>query len=318
MSRVNNLFDLHKKRIARITDNYKELVVFYELRKPTGLKKDIVKNKLRSRFLNCDIEINFNKNSLSIKISQKESDLNKLYQIFLVIAYLLGNEVTLFYTYKNFPYYDIPHDFNFGNYPFCFVNNKRLIVETKKVLESGYKLLHKDDSFFSKLVPFLLSINTIQYSDVRFFAEFSALEFLASKSKISGLIFKSKEEKRKLKQFSEDALNCVSERLNNFKEINKPALKDKIEQVFTAERLNEKGVIRDKITDYIENLNSEHLRSYRKYVKDWSDLRNKKGLAHGNILKTKSKKDERDRLLENKLHEFLSEIVYQEFSEFSA
>jgi len=318
MSRVNNLFDLHKNRTARISEDYTELVVLYELRKPTGLRESVIKDKLKSKFLDCNVETYYEKNKLIIKIKQKKSDLNKLYQIFLVIAYLLGNEITLFYLYKNFPYYYIPHYFNFGGYPFCFVNNKRLILEAKKVIEGGYKLLHKRDSIFPKLVPFMLNINTVQYSDVRFFAEFSSLEFLASEPKVSGVIFKSKVKRKELKQFSEDALSCVNERLNNFKKINKSVLKNKIEQFFTAERLNEKGVTKDKITDYIRNLKSEHLRSYRQHVKGWNVLRSKRGLAHGNILKAKSKKEERDRLLEDKLHEFLSEIVYEEFSEFSA
>lgn len=317
MSRVNNLFDLHKNRFARISEDYTELIVLYELRKPTGLKESIVKDKFKSRFLDCDIETHYEKNELVIKIKQEKPDLTKLYQIFLVIAYLLGNEITLLYLYKNFPYYYIPHYFNFGSYPFCFVNNEKLILETRKVIESGYKLLHKKDSVFPRLVPFMLGINTISPSEVRFFAEFSALEFLAGETKISGVIFKSKEEKMELKQFGNEALNCVNKRLSNFKKIDNSVLKNKIEQFFTPEQLNRRGTTKDKITDYIGNFNSKHLKSYCQYVKNWNDLRNKRGLAHGNILKTKSERDQKDRLLEDKLHEFLSEMVYEEFSKFS-
>lgn len=317
MSRVNNLFDLHKNRVARISEDNTELIVLYELRKPTGLQKNIVKSKLKSKFLDCEVEIHYEKNELIIKIKQRQPDLNKIYHIFLVVAYLLGCEIALSRIFENFPYYHIPRCFNFGGYPFCFVNNKRIILEPKKVIESGYKLLHNEDSAFSKLVPFMLDINTISSSEVRFFAEFSALEFLASESKVSGVIFKSKEGKGELKLFSKDALNSTNKKLSNFKRINNSALKDKIGKFFSPERLNQKEVTKDKIIDYIGNLNFEHLRSYRQYIRDWSDLRSKRGLAHGNILKTESKRDEKDRLLEDKLHEFLSEIIYDEFSEFS-
>ena len=314
MARVNNLFDLNKKRVAQISEDYKKLFVWYELKKPIGLKKDTAKIKTSSSFLKCKIEIDFNKNILFIKIEQDESDLNKLYRIFIVISYLLGSEITLFYIYKNFPYYNIPHYFNFGNYPFCFVNNRKLILEPKKVIENGYKLLCDRNTSFSRLVPFMLNINTISYSDVRFFAEFSLLEFLARKSSTS-VIFNQKEDKKQLKKFSKEILDYIDNKIleDELEILQDGILINKIKKVLSAEDLNQKGNTKDKIISYIENFSSKDMQSYGEYVKDWNELRSKKGLAHGNILKSKSKREEKDELLKEKLHKFLSLIIYKEF-----
>ena len=315
MTRINNLFDLHKERVAQISEDYKKLSVWYELKKPIELKKDTVKIKTNSSFLNCKIKIDFNKNILFIKIEQNESDLNKLYKIFIVISYLLGNEITLFYIYKNFPYCNIPHYFNFGNYPFCFVNNEKLVLEPKKVIENGYKLLCDKNTSFSRLVPFMLNINTIPYSDIRFFAEFSLLEFLARKSLATSIIFSKEKDKKQLKEFSKEILDYINNKISEDKSeiFQNPILTNKIKNILSAKQLNEKGYIKDRIVNYIENFSSKDIQSYSEYVKDWNELRSKKGLAHGNILKSKSKREEKDELLKEKLHKFLSLIIFKEF-----
>ncbi len=316
MARVNNLFDLHKIRRAKISDDYKQLVVFYELQKPTGLKKNKIKKRMNSIILDCDIfiEYKYKEKKLFIKITHDKSNLNKLYQIFLVIAYLLGNEIELYFKYKNFPYYDIPHNFNFGNYHFCFSNNKRLILEPRKTIEKGYKLLQNNNSFFQKIAPFMLNINTISYSDVRFFAEFSLLEFLATKSKASGLIFQKKDDKKELKKLSKQVLDFILKQ--KFKILKNKMFEEKLKNVLIPTKLNEKGYAKDKITSFISKFDSSKIKSYGKYVKEWNHLRSSKGLAHGNVLKRDFQRMPKDQALEKKLHQLLSLIVYEEFSNF--
>lgn len=315
MARINNILDLHKKREARISEDYKKLFIWYELKSPVGVKKDIIKIKSKSSFLNCKIKIDFNKDKLFIKMEQEKSDLNKLYKIFVVISYLLGNEIILFLC-ENFSYYHIPHYFNFGNYSSYFINNKRLILEPKRVIENGYKLFCDKNTFFSILVPSMLDINTISYSNVRFFAEFSLLEFLASKSLATNVIFNKKKDKEQLKEFSKEILNYVNDKnlKSKLRIFQNQIFINKIKNILSTVQLNQKGNTKDKIVSYIRSFNSKDIQSYNKYVKDWNKLRNKKGLAHGNIFKPKSKREEQDEFLKEELHEFLSLIIFKEFT----
>jgi hypothetical protein len=311
MTRVNNLYNLPKKRVAKISDDYKKLFLLYEVKNITGLKKDKVNKEIFSEALNCKIILDYENREINLKLKKKEADLDNLYQIFLVIAFLLGEEVKLLYKYENLPYFDVPHDFNFGGYPFDFINRKRLILDTEDILVKGFNLLQNENSIFSKLLPSMLSINSIRYSGVRFFAEYSILEYLSSNENTNG--------KDQLKEFSKELKQIISKSLDNFEKIkDNEFLNKKLEDKTKFSYLNNKGRSfndKEKMISYIEGFDSERISSKKEYVEDWYELRNKRGLAHGHIFKEKTKKEERDRKLMKKLHESLAQIIYKEFSE---
>jgi len=315
MTRTNNLLDLHKERVVRFSNDYKKLFVSYELGRPTGLKAKKLDYHFNSKSIGNG-HIVYKDRRLFIEINIGHESLDKLFKIFLVIAYFLGNEIKLYYLYKNFPYYDIPHDFNFDGYTFCFSNQKYLISEAQHAIETGYLLINKDKEF-NKILYAILLINTIPEVSIRFFAEYSMLEFLSQKysKSVKGTIFNKREEKRKLTQFTKNIKQCIQKA-----EINLPQdmkknnlLTKKIDEIRKKlDDINNKETWKDRIKNYIVSFDSQHIRSFSQYLEQWSDLRNKKGLAHGNVFHQKIDKN-KDSIIMRELHELLAKIIFDKY-----
>lgn len=315
MVRINNLYNLHKIREAKITNDNKKLIVRFEMSKPVGLKNTLYTKTFKSKNIGIEGRLSYDQKLLSIDIDTKENDSKKLFKLFLVISYLLGQEITLWYEYQELPYFDLPKYFNFGDYHFCFVNQKNLIEKTEQFLERGFELLNDDNSYFSKMVPYILSINTIVFHDIRFFSEFSLLEKLAKDYPVQNKIFNDKKEIESLKTMSDHLQNQFNELIKqkSYKVFDNKLLKDKIKKTLDVNKLNEKGNSKDKISFFINQFTSNRIRQYSKYVREWNLIRNKKGIAHGSGVGLQGKDEDDTISLSNELHHFLSEIVYQDF-----
>lgn len=316
MSRINNLYNLHKIREAKITEDNKQLIVNFEMSKPVGLKRKNYYSKFSSSKLSTSGELTYNQKTLSIVLSLDRKDPKKLYKLMLVVSYLLADEITFYYRYSDLPYYDLPHFLNCGGYDFSFVNQKFFIENPKITLEIGFDLLNNKNSYFSKVIPFLLEVNTIIHHDVRFFVEYSLLEKLAQDfSKKAGKIFSKKSEKEKAKKLLSELSNNFNSLIkeDRFKEISDPIFRDKIINILNLGNINQKGNTKDKITDFLESFKEKQVNEYAKYVVKWNDMRNKRGIAHGSGLGKENKKDDTDFQLTKHIHQLLTKIVYIEF-----
>lgn len=313
MSRILNLYDLHKKRVALITEDCKELIINYQpgasllTSKQAKDSFNTLKFPIYSELINCSIEIEFgDKDILIIKVSQRKSDLNKLYKVFLVIAFLFGTNLQLNYYYENFPFYAIPHDFNIGGYLFDISMRRWFLTNPKDYLEVGYKLLLDDNSMFYKVVPPLLEINTISSPFIRFFAEYSLLEVLVKEYSNSDtkIISKNSPDFDQLKTILNDAMKIVQDK---FDTRTFEMLKEKL----NIENINTKGNAKDKLMTFLQK---EELVEYIEYIKAWNMLRNKKSIAHGSVWASKNVKitDEDKRHME-KMHTLLTSLVFHEF-----
>ena len=107
MNRIRNLFDLSKERSAYITEDDKTLNVVYQV---SSLHLNQNQKEQVSKVRNFDfsnfegsITIIINGRDINLKISLKESDRKLIFEIFYIIAYLLGENLALSYHYKNFP-----------------------------------------------------------------------------------------------------------------------------------------------------------------------------------------------------------------------
>ena len=314
MNRVSNLYDLHKIREAIIEENNKVLAVNYEMGSAllSSKKKEVVSQK-RSFNLNCfggEVFIDFKSSKLNLIVCLDEPDKNKLYQIFLVIAYLLGDNIVLKHSYEEFPFYPIPKGYNMGGYPFAFVNRERLLLDPVKFIGRGVKLINDPESFFSKILVTLLQINNLDLFDIRFFGEFVLLEYLSRKCQVGGTILDAESNAVACEQlnFILDGLAQKIDKEPSLEGWQKEALKKK----FLFKCVNSKGALKEKINVFIDSL-GEEFEDFKQYVGQWNFLRNRKGIAHGALMSSKNKLDEKDFFLMKKLHELLCGILYKEF-----
>ena len=315
MSRINNLFDINKIRVAEIKNSDQELQIKYELSNNFSINIDNRIRKYYSKLIDCSIYTNHKNNTFDIHIKITNSNLEKLQDIFIVISYLLADEITLYYLHQGFPQ-KVPHYYNFGGYDFSILNTKNLIKYPLKTIERGYKLIIDHDSLFSTIVRVMLDINTSNFAQTRFFMEFSLLEHLSQKENASGNIFQDKSAKNELKKFSKDISKYCKEKLGEYEYINSANFNKKLENILSSQNLNSRSSTKDKIKAFLENFNTENINSFVEYTDKWNELRNKKGLAHGNAYQNvpNSKIEYEEKKLYDKLHELLSEIVRYEYN----
>jgi len=303
------LFDLHRKRYALISENNKELKIYYGFRLdplPARLKKKEENYKKRTfSFSKIDAKLvrEFDGKLISLTIKCKKANKKLLYQLFLCFVYLVGKRVGLKSFVKDFPYYPVPRSFNFRRSPWSS-QIQSLITRPHEILENAFELFTIKDSYFRKLVPILSEINDLSYPDVVFLVEFGVLENLSNKSdKISGIYFqKNSNEYKSLKKFSKDTTGLLNQRST----ISIEPIKKKL----SVDNLNQKSPIRLRMEEFIASFGTDRISNYRTYVKEWGKLRNK-GLAHGGFGNTNSLKNNLKNM--NKLHALLVDIVDYEF-----
>jgi hypothetical protein len=264
---------------------------------------------LYSKLLDLSLSLELiNEKQIVIEVELSESDLSKLYKIFLVLAFILGKEITLRYYYENFPYYPVPGEYNFGRYRFDFAIRKYFLLEPIKFVETGYSLIQQEDSYFNRIVPVLLEVNAIPSAFVRFFSEFALLESLVKGIKADSFLFPegSKEylslenfEEKSIKLLKADPVFGSSDKV------------DSIERKLAVKKLNSKGSTVDKIRLFLEK---ENLQRYCDYPGRWNILRNNKGIGHGAIFSDRNIEVTREeKNVMKELHELLAELVMSEF-----
>ncbi len=313
MSRIHNLYEFHKEkyRYAVMDENYKKLTVVLKYHTNPLSSKSVRKqyeskkmHKLRKPKVSIS-KYEVGKNTFKIEINQKKKNQQNLYDIFIIICYLFGKQIILHRYINGFPFFPTPEAMSFGRYNFDFGNARLLLTDTEKVIQTCHILLTDQSTYFSQLVPFLLRMNTLPYPEVRFTAEFTALELLSNSQQVSGNILKE-EEKISFKEWKEEIIDLLRAERNLSSE-SKEYIINKIN------KLPEKGVIKEKVYDFIKGLNSQELQKNLKNIKKWYELRNDKSIAHSNILKSKTKITKKDLELMKDLHHFLGDIVNNEF-----
>ena len=314
MTRILNFYELHKKRLALITEDNKHLLINFEFRSnPLSPKSNLdtfkkLKFPMNSKKIKCDIYLEIqNKKLLILEISQEKEDIQKLYRVFLVIAFILGKEITLRHYFKEFPFFPIPFEYNIGRYTWNFSMRNKFLRDPVKVIEVGYSLLLDHRSHSHKILPVLLEINSIPSPFVRFFCEFSLLEALVkTKYEASSKIYeKGSVSEKHLKQLLESIMSDI----DSGKEFSQ---KEMLKRKFDLPLVNSKGNLKDKIFSFTKDLG---YKKYDKHIADWNKLRNTKSIGHGAIWSNKKIDiSEKDLKSMRKLHEFLTDIIYDEYT----
>lgn len=311
MSRIRNLYDLYKHRLAVMKEDEKTLIINYELGTVLlgNTPSEINQPRSFSSSSFGQMDIHYQNKMLVLSFNLKQPDSNLLFQIFLVVAYLVADNITLFQAYKNFPYGLIPKSYTMGEYAFSFTNRERFIREPKKIIEKGLQLLNNQNSYFSKLLLPLLKINDLDLYDIRFFAEFVLLERLSRDEKIKTTILQKENVRAKI-ELNKILDSCNQSILQSglFSETEKLALKKK----FSFEKINLKGGSKDKIYLFIDSL-GDKFSEYKECVDAWHVLRTEKGLAHGALFSEGVSLNQKDMAMMQKLHEFLCKLLFREF-----
>lgn len=311
MSRIRNLYDLHKHRQAVIEEDSKSLTVTYDLGSVLlgGAPQEIYETRSFDSPIFGKMVIHYQKNKLALEFHLEQPDSNLLYRIFLVVIYLLGDNITLFQTHKDFPLYPIPKSYTMGEYDFSFTNRKRLILKPKESIEKGLLLFKDPDSYFSRILVPLLKVNNLDLCDIRFFAEFVLLERLSKDEKANTTIV------QKANTNGKDALahvlySCRQEIMgsNCFDDNEKAAFQKKL----SFEAINSKGGSKDKMYLFIQGL-GDGFDEYKQYIDAWHILRTEKGVAHGALLSNGISLNQDDMIIMDRLHELLCKLLFREF-----
>jgi hypothetical protein len=309
-----DMFDINKKRVGVITEDYKKLTVNFQFRSGVLLlpseKKSIVKKNttIMSRDLGGKIKFRYDleEKEFIFKFEQKKKDLNYLYKIFLVLAFGIGENISLTYFLKDFPYYPTTRYFNIVNHaPEWIRFRKELVTNPEPFILNGLNLLADDESFFQELIPILIEINALSLSDVVFAAEYGILEHLASRIRKRGNIFrKDSEEYGDLKKFQEEILDNLS---HNFSRINNEPLQKK----FALSTLNNKYVTKEKIYEFLDSFDNGRISKAKEHVTTWNKMRNKT-LVHG-CYGSRVKFFSQNKSLARELHDVLIAILAEEY-----
>ncbi|MCA9374278.1 hypothetical protein KC725_03905 [Candidatus Peregrinibacteria bacterium] len=308
MNRIRNLFDLSKERSAYITEDDKTLNVVYQV---SSLHLNQNQKEQVSKVRNFDfsnfegsITIIINGRDINLKISLKESDRKLIFEIFYIIAYLLGENLALSYHYKNFPM-SVPRGYNFGGYQWNFVNVRKFVLEPIEYIERGLKLIEHSGTVFSQILIPMLQINNIDLLDVRFFGEFVLLEGLSRNKQKNTTIVDRNQDPSNFKKLG-SILKGTIERLSRDTTISE-IQKGQLERKLDLGIVNSRGGTKDKIYEFIDSL-GDNFQNYKEDIDIWNKLRSSR-IAHG----FNSGLTPEDSKTMNKLHEFLSSIVYSEF-----
>lgn len=267
-----DLFDKRKRRAAFISEDYKCLIINYEFRSGAiPFNKEKVIEKEHDCFGGrVGIRLTNNKEFI-FELELKEPDLDLLYDISLVAAYIFGKNLHLQYYAKNFPYYPTDEYFNLGSYsPVSPRFLKDFIENPEEVLSKIITRLKDKESYFNKFLPSLLSVNAFPYPDIIFIVELGLLEKEASKS-IKGVESKifseNSKEFKELKKF----LGDINKKLRNeYPNIDKEALRNKL----SIKNINEKGVTKEKMKVFLSSFSRKDINECSEYVGNWWEMRN--------------------------------------------
>ncbi|MCK4635838.1 MAG: hypothetical protein KAT32_03165 [Candidatus Moranbacteria bacterium] len=286
-----------KKGIIKITDNYTSLILNFnfELNAIPFNKEQIIEKEC-SIFENEKLHLILSENKkLKIQIDLKEKNLNLLYKIAVVISYILGQEIHLFYRYENHPSYNsIFFNLNSKNKYILkkFIHDpKNIILKFLDILENNY--------IVKTLLISMLQLGSISYIDIVFVQEYVLFEKVVNnfcEKNINGKHFeKSSDEYKLLEEFC----ICINDLLNNnYKKLNFP------ENKFKANILNDKGSpIKNKMNYFLDNFKKGIFSAYKSNINDWNKMRQ---IIHGkNIILSSDKHLDKTREMNNLLLEIL-------------
>jgi hypothetical protein len=304
-----DLYDKHKHRTAFISEEYDYLYFAFEFR-GTALpfnKEELI--DLTEEF--CDGELRVyleNNRKLVLQVKLKEENLTLLYRTVMVLAYIVGKNVTLQYYYKNFPYYTTDHDFNLhASSPISKNLLRRLLEKPADTVSTLIDLLTDESSYFNKLAVGMMQMNAFSYPESIFVYEFGLLQGLAKNNKVSGNLFNKTNSSTELKQLEEFSLEATSLLESKYPEIAE-ILKKKIDPI----TLNSRGVTKDQIRLFLQQFESVWIREHEKHIDAWNTLRSKTTTAHGGSVDIT---DQTFTGAARELHNLLLQIMADEVSE---
>jgi hypothetical protein len=311
-----DMFDIHKKRLGFITEDYKKLVVNYQFRGSLFIFKSDEKeipnfekeNKIESEKLNGKIVYHYRpkEKEFDFIFVQGKKDFIHLYEIFLVIAFGLGENIVLDFFLENFPYYPTTHYLNIREEGPEWIRFRiDLVTNPESFIACGLNLIKDSKSYFHELIPILLEINALAFNDIVFATEYGILERLSSKIRKSGIIYAEKtKEYKELKKFSGEILDVLSKK---YKNVDSKSLRKKLK----FDTLNYKSVTKEKIYDFLDSFNNQNIRNAKENVTTWNEMRINT-LVHGcygsRLAYFKKHID-----LAKKLHRLLLTILSEEF-----
>lgn len=308
MSINQNLFDFHRTREMFITNDHRKLILEYEFSSfKTSEKFGLVVNKEYSYSAsNLELKIKFlDTRKLSATFSLPSENLDFLYKVAILMAFIVGDNVTLTFYSKEFEFAPIVHFFNAG---IGTHQREKLLTNffADPVKEMGILLclLEDKETIFAKILPDIIKVNAFGFVDIRFIVEFGILERLAQNEKVSGVLFANKStEYNLLKEFSKKINNLIDE---EYPEISLPEIKNKI----NLSKLNEKGVSRIKIESFLGK-NPRLLNHYKEYISEFSQLRNQiivHGTSNAGLEQLRTK-----RHIPERMHDLMLELVFIDY-----
>lgn len=309
MTRVNNLWDLHKKRDLFISRDNKRLIVDYEGFSPSFLKEYLQRceSKFRIETIFGDASISLNDRSLfHAEIVTEKPSLDDLWRVAMILAYFLGDGVMVYVHSDEIPHYPIPRGLNLGGGGDSYFARSTFARDPKHAIEAGFDLLNDEISLFRQLLVPMLQINTIPFFDIRFLGEFVLLEQLSKNQISSSFIVNDEKTLLQLQTILDSAQKAVSESVI-FSEEHKQLLQRKLK----LDVINTKASTKDRMYSFIESLGSE-FREYAEDVRTWNMLRNK-GIAHGASLASKIDMNDVDTRCMKRLHNLLCMLIYRDF-----
>jgi hypothetical protein len=300
-----DLNDKHKVRGGLITKDYQKLIINFEFRsKPVAFNKEAL-IEIRESLGNGEIKTHLRDGKyFECVVTTDNENLNYLYHIALIIAYILGQNFKLHYYYKNFPYYTTERYWNLdASSP---INSKLfsdLLYKPAQTISFLHDILLNQSSIFAQLVPALLEVNAYSHSEVSFVAEFGLLQKLANAHDTQSTLFTDKKSKKLLMSFSKDIEKLLRD---DYSELDLPAFSKK----FSAEYLNSRGNTKDKIISFLESSNDNRIKDYIQYVTEWNKMRSSALITHGgnpiDVHNTQKK------AVMKELHELLLDLVHKD------
>lgn len=302
-----DLYDKNKERYAFITEDYKNLKLFFEFR---GSAQPFNREKLISKieeFFGGELKIELEDNTnLKLEIKLKEPDLNLLYKIVIIMSYILGKDIHLQYFFKNFPYYPGDYYFNLNSHsPVSDSLFGKLLNNPSETLKKFLNLITDTSSYFNKLAVGIMQVNAFSFLEFIFVFEYGLLQGLSRENRVSGKIFTEKNDLvkfEKMKEFSTEINDLLDKKYSEISE----AIKKKIE----FENLNSRGTTKDQIRIFLNQFENNRIKDYEKHIDEWNQIRNKTITAHGiNLIELTDPKTSQSI---KALHDLLLEIVSEE------
>jgi hypothetical protein len=291
MTIAGNLFDLHKTRIALISENNRELSINYRFTFDViKCGRNIEENKSYDFAYkkNGDVlEYKFkDKRTFLLKISLQDSDFLYLYKVTQILAYIFGANLKAYYYPSGFPFYPAERYLNIqaNSNPVSYGFFRDFLNNPWNIIELLINLLDDKNSVCHRTLPALLQINALSFRDLVFTVEYALLEGL-SETKIPGtMYYKKTEEYKKLKEFSDKTQNLLS---TCYPGLQTTALLNKL----NVDALNYQVKTKEKIKMFLHTISSQRIQERQKYVARWAKLRNQL-IVHGLSKTTSILKDD--------------------------